>query len=216
MKKIIYALATAFILSISPSPAMAQNDLLKTGVKILGGLFGGSNKESNSQPREETQDVQSSNAYASTETQQSERGAIKIVSGHPDLKVKVRRCEASGKTCIIDLTMTNMGVNDVYADISGTYYDYKSSAIDDQGNIYDMSIRLANEKQYHNNNEKIPLVSEVPMKVSIRLDNVPESSEIIAKMELAVQCDELGLQATQANGWKRHYVVIRNIPISRD
>ena len=206
------------MLSGIPQFTMAQSlesTAVEAGAALLGGLF----KSKKKKVKEETQDMSysnNSNTYASAETQQSERGAIKIVTGHPDLKVKVRRCEASGRTCIIDLTVTNMGVNDVYADISGTYYDYKSSAIDDQGNIYKVSVRLANEKQYHTDNEKIPLVSEVPMKVSIRLDNVPESSETIAKLELAVQCDELGLQATQANGWKKHNVVIRNIPISRE
>ena len=33
---------------------------------------------------------------------------IKIVTGHPDLKVKVNRCEASGNLVIIDLTFTNI------------------------------------------------------------------------------------------------------------
>jgi hypothetical protein len=38
---------------------------------------------------------------------------LKIVTNHPDFKINVKRCAASGKTVIIDLILTNEGATDV-------------------------------------------------------------------------------------------------------
>ena len=38
---------------------------------------------------------------------------IKIITNHPDFKVKVKRCVASDKTVIVDLILNNEGTNDV-------------------------------------------------------------------------------------------------------
>ena len=43
----------------------------------------------------------------------SAQDGIKIVTNHPDLNLKVKRCAASGTTVILDLVLNNVGVNDV-------------------------------------------------------------------------------------------------------
>ena len=43
----------------------------------------------------------------------SAQDGIKIITNHPDFKIKVKRCAASGKTVVIDLILTNEGTNDI-------------------------------------------------------------------------------------------------------
>ena len=62
---------------------------------------------------------------------------IKIVTGHPDLKVKVKRCAASGKTIILDLVFSNEGARDVESfALLGSPAWNRGEAYDDEGNIY--------------------------------------------------------------------------------
>jgi hypothetical protein len=137
---------------------------------------------------------------------------LKIVTNHPDFKIKVKRCAASGKTVIIDLILTNEGATDV-EQIMGFGGYYGSEAYDNEGNIYQQNavkVRVANRPSYSDANSgefKIP--EGVPMKYSVCLENVPISTESIARLTLHFDCQKWGL-----NGSKM--VKISNIPISRD
>ena len=137
---------------------------------------------------------------------------LKIVTNHPDFKIKVQRCAASGKTVIIDLILTNEGATDV-EDILGWGGSRDTEAYDDEGNIYQynaIKVRVANRPNYNDYNSKdfkIPV--GVPMKYSICIENVPLSAESIARLSLHFDCQKWGL-----NGSK--LVKISNIPISRD
>lgn len=81
----------------------------------------------------------------------SAQDGIKIVTNHPDFKVKVVRCAVSGTTAIIDLNFINIGSNDidelvVYGGAA------KSEAIDSDGNIYNennIKVKLSKETEYH-------------------------------------------------------------------
>ena len=137
---------------------------------------------------------------------------MKIVSNHPDFKIKVKRCAASGKTVIIDLVLTNEGATDVEKiEGGGGYWD--SEAYDDEGNIYqygDVKVRVANREEYEKNGcgeFKIPV--GVPMKFSISLENVPASAESIARLSLVFKCEKWNLNDDKP-------VKISNIPISRN
>ena len=69
--------------------------------------------------------------------------AIKIVTNHPDFKIKVKRCAASGKTVYIDLILNNTGYNDVEGLAAWGSGGNASEAYDDEGNIYrDNSIKV--------------------------------------------------------------------------
>ena len=137
---------------------------------------------------------------------------LKIVTNHPDFKIKVQRCAASGKTVIIDLILTNEGATDV-EDVLGWGGSRDTEAYDDEGNIYQynaIKVRVANRPNYNDYNSKdfkIPV--GVPMKYSICIENVPLSAESIARLSLHFDCQKWGL-----NGSK--LVKISNIPISRD
>ena len=38
--------------------------------------------------------------------QQRSQG-MRVVTNHPDLEIKLKRCQVNGKTCVIDFIMTN-------------------------------------------------------------------------------------------------------------
>ena len=76
---------------------------------------------------------------------------IKIVTGHPDLKVKVNRCEASGNIVIIDLTFTNLNEKDGEGNTGPTMYNgktYEPLAFDNQGNKFSIKFKVSNQDDY--------------------------------------------------------------------
>ena len=137
---------------------------------------------------------------------------LKIVTNHPDFKINVKRCAASGKTVIIDLILTNEGATDVEK-IEGAGGCYYTEAYDNDGNIYQgdaIKVRVANRQEYTCSGcgeFKIPV--DVPMRFSICIENVPVSTESIARLSLRFECEKWGLNRDKL-------VKISNIPISRD
>ena len=145
---------------------------------------------------------------------QSVNAQIKIVSGHPDLKIKVSRCVANGKSVFLDLALTNEGVNDVdnFHLFINEMYRNKIVCYDDLGNIYEENIfaKVANRKEYANEwTGEFNLPADVPIKINIRIDNFSTSAESIARITLPFECEEWGLDYNKP-------AKITNIPISRD
>jgi len=138
----------------------------------------------------------------------------KIVSGHPDFKVKVSRCVASGKSVIMDLIFQNIGANDVQDVTVIGSYNGASEAYDSEGNIYknndsDIEIKVANASGYDcHESGRFYLPTDVPIKCSVRINGVPENAESIARLILIVNCPAWSL------GWENR-VKISNVPISR-
>ena len=136
---------------------------------------------------------------------------LKIVTNHPDFKIKVKRCEASGKTVIVDLILINQGVNDVEK-IEGygvRYYDH-SEAYDDEGNIYDnIQVKVSNKENYSWESGAFNIPTGVPMKYSVKIEGVPQSAESIARLKLLFLYNGWGLDVNKP-------VKISNIPISRN
>lgn len=138
---------------------------------------------------------------------------LKIVTNHPDFKIKVKRCEASGKTVIVDLILINQGVNDVEKiKGNGGWGNWgRSEAYDDEGNIYDnIQVKVSNKENYNSyDSGEFNIPAGVPMKFSVKIDGVPQSAESIARLKLVFFYNGWGL-----NGDKP--VKISNIPISRN
>ena len=133
---------------------------------------------------------------------------IKIITGHPDFNLKITRCVASGKCVVLDMVVTNLGENDVEEfKVHGS--DYATKVYDDQGNIYDsdINVKIAN-KQYTTGAISIKLVSGVPTKYSLMIDNVSPRAETIVLVE-----PDIWIPA-----WKtvNSTVKLRNIPITRE
>ena len=136
---------------------------------------------------------------------------IKIVTNHPDFKIKVNRCVASGNTVIIDLSFINQGSNDI-DEVNVFGGQGKSEAIDSDGNTYvgnNIKVKLSKENDYHNYLCPLSMPTDVPMKVSVKLDNVSKTAEAIARLKLIVKCRPWGLNDDKP-------IRISNIPISRE
>ena len=135
---------------------------------------------------------------------------LKIVTNHPDFKIKVKRCAASGKTVVLDLILNNEGTNDVR--INNVIVRDWSEAYDDEGNIYqgdNLKVKVANRNQYERASGNFMIPTGVPMKLSIQINNVSPSAESIARLSLWVDCSFWGLNSDKL-------VKLSNIPISRN
>jgi hypothetical protein len=148
---------------------------------------------------------------------QAQDAPLKIVTNHPDFKINVKRCAASGKTVILDLILTNEGANDVenvivYAG-AGYVADPHAEAYDSQGNIYQdhsIAVKVANRNNFSDaNTGEFHILSGVPMRLSVSIDGVPLSAESIARLKLPVSAKAWNLDG-------RKPVIFRNIPISRN
>ena len=133
---------------------------------------------------------------------------IKIVTGHPDFKLKVTRCAASGKNVVLDMVVTNLSDNDIERfKVHGS--EFATKVYDDQGNIYeeDINVKIAN-KQYTTDAYEIKLVAGVPTKYSLMIANVSPQAETLVLVEPDIWVPE----------WKidLNTVKIRNVPITRE
>ena len=134
---------------------------------------------------------------------------IKIVTNHPDLTIKVKRCTANGKTVVLDLIFTNTSGND--ADMRICMGNGETKIHDDEGNEYNgdyegpVSVKIANKRSAQWV-EDFTLISDVPTKVQWTITGVPNSVEEIARVQFKIICNAWSLD---------NYVTIRNIPITR-
>lgn len=137
---------------------------------------------------------------------------IKIVTNHPDFNIKVKRCAASGKTVIIDLILNNEGTNDV--EQVQAWGGFSSEAYDDEGNIYqstDLKVKVANRQNYnHHESGLFNIPTGVPIKLTYRIEEVPQSAQSISRLKLNIECQAWGIGAREGK-----FVKISNIPITR-
>lgn len=220
IEKII--LTTVASMMLFPSAGSAQNlanDLqelnsslkeLGTTTKELFGLFKKKNKDVS---------IEAETMHAGVSTQQTP-GGFRVVSGHPDFKIKVVRCEAAGRTCVIDLILENVGSKDMRLAICGggglgPGFDMDHTActvaFDDEANDYrDDQINVSVGRSNLNNGYvNAELLSEIPIKARIQITGVPEAATMFRRIDLNVIC----------SGWNlddRNKVKFYNLPISRE
>jgi len=144
----------------------------------------------------------------------SAQDGIKIVTGHPDFKLKVTRCAASDKTVIIDIILSNEGADDVENVILWACTTMEAIVTyDNEGNIYGCGsnlVRVANNPEYSGHDSgAFSILSGVPMRLSIRIEGVSPSAESIARITLPFECQAWGLNSQKP-------VKISKIPITRD
>lgn len=117
--------------------------------------------------------------------------AQKVDTGHPDFKVKVTRCEASGKTVVIDMLWENTGSKDVYI----TCRTYGSSAYDDEGNKFSgngpLKIMFGNNGYYKDDLTDL-LPSDLPVKVRLQIKDVPVSATMFRRVDINIYSNEWG------------------------
>jgi hypothetical protein len=139
---------------------------------------------------------------------------LKIVTNHPDFKIKISRCVAIDKNVFIDLLLSNEGNDDIEAIELWACSTMESIATyDNEGNTYGCYsnfVKLANSNNYSNHGTGLfKLLEGVPTRLSIRIDGVSTSAESIARIDLPFICPTWGLTSQKP-------VKILNIPITRE
>lgn len=136
-----------------------------------------------------------------------------IVTGHPDLKIKITRCEASGTTAVIDFLLENIGNDDVKIYMyGGASQDSKSVAYDDDGNKYagknfQIDISKSGLTAY-NIGETLP--PDIPLKARIQIEGVPDNATEFKRIDLQLYCDTWNLNRDKKP------VKFTNVPIYRE
>lgn len=133
---------------------------------------------------------------------------MRIVTNNPNLKVRITRCVASGKTVLLDLVFTNVSGNDA----EGIFVVESSRSngrkvYDDQGNSYSSVFKSANND--FRDRSWMTLLADVPVKATLRIENVSTNAEMLARVTIPLEHNGLGLELDTP-------VTLRNIPISRD
>jgi hypothetical protein len=212
MKKFLIPFMSLFLLSSTPYFVYAQTDLEKAaaiGVGILGALFS-SKKSKSSNNSDNSSTTTSYNSASIANSAYTQEDGIKIVTGHPDLKIQIKRCAASGKTVIIDMVITNKSGNDIETMIHETNCN-GSSFYDSDGNSYESygssEVKVGNKP--FSRGARYTFINDIPVKVQLKIPNVATTAELLARVDFMFWCDALGLGCN-------HKVVIRNIPISRE
>lgn len=137
---------------------------------------------------------------------------LKIVTNHPDFKIKIDRCAASGSTVVLDMLFINKGSEDIDEVSVKTHYEgHNSEAIDNEGNTYSGTIYayVKDKTTQYGDTRGFSLLPDVPMKVRITIENFSETAESIARLKLRVDCNKWRIG-------KFKLVELRNIPITRD
>lgn len=223
-KGAIILLATILV---CPIPGSAQNQNVETddlgnSVKELGnsvkefiGLF--KHKKNNAEKSNATDAALVSNS-AGTMSDAGESSSVgdafRIITNHPDFKIKVLRCEASGSTCVIDMIFENIGSQDVNITIYGGYWNNSTSvAYDDEANKYsdqNFLVAIANHglTYYY---QKIDLPADIPLKARVQIEGVKASARMFRRIDLNIRCDSWGI-----DGYKGKTVKFFNVPISRE
>jgi hypothetical protein len=136
---------------------------------------------------------------------------MKIVTNHPDFKIKIERCVASGNTVVLDMLFINQGVEDVDVCVLTHLEGANCEAYDNEGNSYYDSIfaYVKDKTNQYGNTYPFSLLPEIPMKVRMTIENFSETAESIARFKIRVDCNKWKLG-------KLKLVELRNIPITRD
>ena len=144
--------------------------------------------------------------------QQRSQG-MRIVTNHPDLEIKLKRCQVSGKTCVIDFIMTNYG-----SDTSAQFYTSNASyvpqntrtkAFDDEGNIYEVHQMGFGGTISGWPSQDVNLLNDTPVRCRIEIEGVSASATLWKRILLTAKCGSLGLAHDKP-------IMFYNVPITRE
>lgn len=222
-KMIVWVLAFAML---SPVQSFAQTNKERTraeklekasnivGVAVAGGaLIGSIFKNKKKKTEQEAMEIAGTDAFVNAEAEiaetavvgeSSQRSNVKIITNHPDFKVRIQRCEVSGRTCVIDLIMENVG----YQDVKLMYWTNGSSVYDDEGNQYAAPRVLIGQADVYYGYTS--LLANVPVKARITIEGVAEFATMFRRIDIRLHCEQWGL------GYNNKNLVLMNVPITRE
>lgn len=144
--------------------------------------------------------------FGGQNTQRSRRKAVKgfrIESPHPDLEISCERCIASSSTVLMDFYVVNYG-----ADATLDFMPYNNVAIDDAGTQYAMQVRVADGEWVSATSAAGLFPTEVPIKLSVQIKDVPEEVQMFRRLHLNINCPRMNLRGSDP-------IKIYNLPILR-
>ncbi len=136
---------------------------------------------------------------------------VKVISPHPDIKVKLLRCKEAGGTATLEFTLTNLSNKDMTIYMWGAEPTRATKVYDDEGNIYDtdeqVSVQIANgpASSYMKCSENT-FPSDVPVKCRVFINGLDEYAAELSK----VIVDLLVVNGTNKD------IEFKNVPIIRD
>lgn len=227
-KMIVWVLAFAML---SPVQSFAQTNKERTraeklekasnivGVAVAGGaLIGSLFKNKKKKTEQEAMEIAGTDAFVNAEAEiaetavvgeSSQRANTKIITNHPDFKVRIQRCEVSGSTCVIDMIWENVGYQDVQIYHRNSSSD--NSVYDDEGNQYATPTIIVGRKNMAWGGTS--LLSNVPVKVRIQIEGVSEFATMFRRIDLCIDCNQwiLGYASVPPKKF-----VLMNVPITRE
>ena len=126
---------------------------------------------------------------------------VKIVSPHPDIKVKFLRCIESGGTAVLEFTINNISDQDQKFTISG--YSNYSTSYDDEGNVYRGGNIQISDQNYHAVSIVFP--SNIPVKCRQHIEKVSQYATEFSKATVGINFGK---------GYKQ--IEFFKVPITRD
>lgn len=135
----------------------------------------------------------------------------KVVTGHPDLEITIKRCQMNGQTCVLDFLLVNLG-NDVTIELhgtggSGTSGSHKAKAFDDEGNQYEILVGISGVTgPFISATSLFP--TDSPLKCRIQINNMAASATNFNRIYLPITCRAMNFQEKE--------IVFYNVPITRD
>ena len=144
--------------------------------------------------------------FGGRSVQRRSRRAVKgfqIESPHPDLEVSCEQCVASSSTVLIDFYVVNYG-----ADATLDFMPYNNVAIDDAGTQYTMQVRVADGEWVSATSAAGLFPTEVPIKLSVQIKDVPEEVRMFRRLHLNINCPHMNLRGSDP-------IKIYNLPILR-
>lgn len=145
--------------------------------------------------------------FTETSADDSEERPMRIITNHPDLKIKIKRCEVSGKTCVIDMEIENVGYEDVII-FTGSGSDYFIGYDDEMTEYTNIKVAISNSN-WMGWNTKRNLMANLSMKARLQIEGVPAAATMFKRIDWTIYCDAWNLS-------DKKKIKFLNIPITRE
>lgn len=146
--------------------------------------------------------------FSETSANDSEERPMRIITNHPDFKIKIKRCEAAGKTCVIDLVIENIGYEDVIIR-TGSQERHFIGYDDEMTEYTNIRVSMGNSNWLGYWSEERKLMANIPIKARIQIEGVPAAATMFRRIDWTIESGAWNLG-------REKKVKFLNIPITRE
>ena len=136
---------------------------------------------------------------------------VKVISPHPDIKIKFLRCKEAGGTATLEFTLTNLSRKDIIIYMWGAEPTRTTKIYDAEWNYYDtdeqVNIQIANgpASSYMKCTENT-FPADIPVKCKVAINGLDEYAAELSRVVI----DMLVVNGTNKD------IEFKNVPIIRD